>query len=123
MSEFLGITAEHELQPNYYLGTNWPDKDEYVYHMQFSIPDDKDTSKYDKYISVTINAKTGVIKNFYKGMPYVENAQPKDDLATAKAAADAFVAKYYPDYYKAVEYDKLNSESYIDASVKSANCG
>lgn len=120
-SEFLGITAEHELQQNYYLGTNWPDKDEYVYTMQFSIPDDKETSKYNKYVSVTINAKTGVIKSFYKEAPYVENAQPKDGLTTAKAAADAFLAKYYPEYKQTVEYDKLSSESYIDTSVKAAN--
>lgn len=118
-TEFLGITAEHKLQ-SYYLGTNWPNKDEYIYSMQFSIPEDG-KSDYDRYVSVTINAKTGIITSFYKGVPNAEKAEPKDDLTTAKAAADAFLAKYYPEYYKTIEYDKLNSESYIATSSKITN--
>lgn len=114
--DFLGITTEHKLQ-SYYLSSDWPDKNEYVYYMQFRIQNET-ASKNDKYVSVSINAKTGLIKNFSKGAPYAEGAKPKDDMATARAAADAFIAKYYPECYKTIEYDQMRSESYIDPSKK-----
>lgn len=118
-SKFLSISADDKLQ-SYYLSTNWPDKDEYVYSLQFNKPAG-DTSRYDEYTTVTINAKTGVITGFYRGAPNTEEVKPKNDIATAKAAADAFLTENYPEYYKQMEYDKLASESYIDINVKNAD--
>ena len=120
-SKFLNISADSKLQ-NYYLNTNWPSKDEYIWSLNFNKPA-SDTSRYDEYVNVTINAKTGVITSFYRGAPYVEGAKPKDDMAAAKAAVDAFLAENYSEYYKQLEYDKLTSEGNINdnGGIKNAN--
>lgn len=119
-SKFLNISTDSKLQ-SYFLGTNWPSKEEYTWFLQFNKPAGH-SSRYDEYTSVAIDAKTGVITSFYRGAPYSEETKPKDDMATAKAAVDVFLAENYPQYYKQVEYDKLTSESNNnDNGAKNAN--
>ena len=115
-SKFLDIPAGHKLQ-SYYLSTNWPERSEYVWSLQFSKQTD-DSSRYIDHISATINAKTGVITSFYKGSNFAEGAKPKEDIAAVKAKADAFLAEYYPQYVKELVYDKLASESHINTTDK-----
>lgn len=109
--KFLGISDGHKLQ-SFYLGANWPDKKEYTWSLQFNKPAD-DNNQYGDYISVSINAKTSEITSFYRRKSYTEGAKPKHDKATAKAAADAFLKTYYPQYYKELEYDEMAGEYQI----------
>lgn len=120
-SKFIGISTDHKLQ-SYYLGTNWPDKNEYMWSLQFNKPAG-DTAKYDEYTSVTINAKTGVITSFYRGAPKTDNLKLKYDIAAAKKEIDAFLSENYPEYYKQLEYDKQTSEnnSYYNGTIANAN--
>ena len=112
-SKFLNISADSKLQ-SYYLGNSWPSKDEYQWSLNFNKPAG-DTSKYDEYTSVTINAKTGLITSFYRGAPNTGNTKPVGDMAAAKASVEAFLTENYPEFFKQVEYDKLSSESYNSA--------
>lgn len=112
-TEFLNITDEYKLQ-DYYLNKNWPDNKEYTWTLYFIKPS-KDT-KYpdDDFVSVTMNAGTGVIKGFYRYTAGSDDKkQPINDIARAKAVTDAFLSKYYPEYYKQMEYDRISSEEYL----------
>jgi len=110
-SEFIGINDSYKLG-NYYLGTNWPEKKKYTWTLDFNKPADGNNT-YADYISVSIDAKTGEITSFYRNNPTAEGAKPKHDKATAKAAADAFLKKYYPEYYKQLNYNEQDSEYMI----------
>lgn len=107
-AEFLGISDSYKLE-SYYLGANWPEKKEYSWTLQFYKQTDG-SNVYEDYASVTINAKTGEITGFYRNKPTADGTKPKHDIATAKAAADAFLKKYYPEYYKQIEYNELADE-------------
>lgn len=118
-AKFLSITDGYKLQ-DYYLGPNWPDKNEYAWSLQFNKPADENTL-YDEYIHVTINAKSSVITGFYKGVPFTAGAKPKNDMVKAKAEADAFLSQYYPQFYNQLEYDSLASESNYNGRVPYQN--
>lgn len=114
-SKFLNITAESKLQ-SYYLNTSWPSKEDYIWSLQFNKPAG-DKNKYDEYTNVAINAKSGEITSFYRGVSTFDStSKPKGDITAAKAAVDAFLQENYPQYYRQAEYDKLTSESYINGS-------
>ncbi len=119
-AKFLGVTDGHKLQI-YNLNTNWPNKNEYTWSLQFSKPVDEN-NMYEDYISVSVNAKTGEIASFYRSVPYSEGAKPKNDKAKAKTEIDAFLKEYYPQYLKELEYDELAAgESVIYATDKLPN--
>lgn len=113
-SEFLGLTDSFKLQ-SYYLNSGWPDKTQYSWSLYFVKPAD-DKTAYTDNVSVMLDAKTGLITGFNSGTPVNPNTKPINDLKTAKAEADAFLNKYYPQYVKQTEYDKLTSESYMSGS-------
>lgn len=111
-SEFLGITDEYELR-SYYLDRNWPGK-EYVWSLYFIKPSaNKEYPDLDS-VSVSINAGTGEITSFYRYTAGSDGKdQPVNDIAKAKAVTDAFLSKYYPQYYKLLEYDRIYNEEYL----------
>ncbi len=109
-SKFLSLTAESKLQ-GYYLNTNWPSKEDYVWSLQFNKPAG-DKNKYDEYTSVAINAKSGEITSFSRGVNTADSTtKTKGDITAAKAAVNAFLQENYPQYFRQVQYDKLASES------------
>lgn len=110
-AEFLDITDSYKLQ-SYYLNNNWPEKNKYSWSLQFNKPAD-DKTLYDEYINVTVNAQTGIITSFYAGNKSDRDARPKNDIAAAKAAVDAFLSQYYGQYSKQLEFDELSGESNI----------
>lgn len=113
-SEFLKLSESFKLA-SYYLNSGWPDRTQYSWSLYFTKTAD-DTTAYTDYVNVSINAKTGVITSFNKGTPVDPAAKPANDMAKAKADVDAFLSKYYPDYAKQTEYDKLTSENYMSGS-------
>lgn len=117
-SEFLGLTDSFKLQ-SYYLNSGWPDKTQYSWSLYF-VKQDAEKNINTEYVSVMIDAKTGLITGFNGGTPVNQNTKPISDLKTAKAEADAFLNKYYPQYTKQTEYDKLASESYLSDSAQSS---
>lgn len=111
-AKFLGVTDGHKLR-RYNLDTNWPNKNEYTWSLQFSKPADENNA-YEDHISVSVNAKTTEVTSFYRGAPYSEGAKPRNDRAKARAEMDAFLKEYYPQYLKELEYDELaDGESVI----------
>lgn len=110
-ADFLKISKDYELQ-SYNLNTNWPNKDEYIWSLYFRKPSEGKKLS-DENISVTINAKTGVIMSFYKNSSTIDEKLPVNDIAKAKAATDKFLADYYPQYNKLLEYDKISNEEYL----------
>lgn len=118
-SKFLNITAESKLQ-SYYLNTNWPAKDDYVWSLHFNKPAG-DKNKYDEYTNVAINAKSGEITSFNRGVQVTDNTtKPKGDITAAKAIVEAFLQENYPQYFRQVQYDKLASESYLNDSTNTS---
>lgn len=111
-SEFLGITDEYELR-SYYLDRNWPGK-EYVWSLYFIKPSaNKEYPDLDS-VSMSINAGTGEITSFYRYTAGSDGKdQPVNDIAKAKSVTDAFLSKYYPQYYKLLEYDRIYNEEYL----------
>lgn len=113
-SEFLKLTDSFKLE-SCYLNSVWPDRTRYAWSMYFTKPAD-DKTAYTDNISVTIDAKAGVITSFNKGTPVNATAKPVNDIARAKTEVDAFLSRYYPQYATQTEYDKLSSESYLSDS-------
>lgn len=113
-AKFLDLSDEFKVD-YFYLGTNWPDKNDYSWQLQFTRPADDETG-YITYISVTVNAKTGEITSFYISTPDAGSLKPKKDITVAKAEADAFLKEYYPEYFKQLEYNKQDDENRIYAN-------
>ncbi len=114
-AEFIGLSDDYELQ-SYYLNTSWPDNKEYIWSLSFTKPAENERDS-DEYVSVSINAKSKVIMSFYRRTSNAGEKQPLYDIAKAKADADAFLAKYYPQYYKQLEYNSINEEYLTDKTV------
>ena len=118
-SVFLNITSEFKLE-NAYLNKNWPEKN-YVWRLYFTKKDAADESK-QYYTYVTIDAKTGAIIGFnIEGLSQPETTI-QYDIDKTKEKADAFLNKYYGDYYKQVEYDKSSNEYVYSADNKNIIC-
>lgn len=117
-TEYLGISDEYELQ-NYYLNTSWPDGREYLWSLDFSKPSEGNGSISDS-VYVSINAKSKEITSFYfyNYLPDAGQKKPINDIADARAEADAFLRKYYPQYYKQVEYNEIYEEYLDDPTIK-----
>jgi hypothetical protein len=119
-SEFINISDDYELQ-SYHLNTSWPDEKEYIWSLYFRRTlEDKKLG--EEFISVSINAKTGLIFSFYRNSAdSSDEQQPVNDIAKARAVTDAFLSKYYPQYYKLLEYDRVANEEYLmDKTVPSS---
>lgn len=108
-TKFLGLDNEFKLT-SYNLNTNWPVKGDYIWNLYFN-KTAKDENDVSQYVSVGINANTGIITSFYINAPSQQGLKPKYDLTAAKSAADAFLSEYYPDILKQVEYDELATEN------------
>ncbi len=117
--EFLKLTDSFKLQ-SYYFNSSWPDRTQYSWSLYFTKPDD-DKNAYTDYVNVMIDAKTGVITGFNRGTPVNPVSKPVNNVTKAKADTDAFINKYYPQYVKQIEYDKLTSESNIPGSDQNTN--
>jgi len=105
-----GLSDDFKLQ-SYYLNTNWPDKKVYLWSLSFEKPSEDGT--LDEYINVSVDAGTKEIMSFYKYVPYAGDKKPVNDISKAKAATDAFLAKYYPQYMNQLEYDVVSNEEYL----------
>jgi hypothetical protein len=110
-AKFLGLNDEFKLT-SYNLNTNWPIKGDYIWNLYFN-KTAKDDTGVSEYISISINAATGVICSFYRSVPNQQGIKPKYDLAASKTAVDAFLLEYYPDILKQVKYDELATENNI----------
>lgn len=110
-AKFLDISDEFTVD-YFYLGNNWPDKNDYSWQLEFKKPVDEETG-YVAYISATINAKTSEIIGFYRSEQNNEVLKPKNDIEAAKAQVDAFLKEYYPEYFKKLEYNELSSENRV----------
>lgn len=113
-AKYTGITDEFKLSGSN-LGTGYPDRTKYVWNLNFN-KEDKENPNASLYASVTIDANTGEITNFYRGVPYNPNAKAQYDQAASKAAVDAFLSQNFPEYYKQVKYDELGNRDIVYAT-------
>jgi len=94
------------------LSRGWPDKDDFYWRLSFNNePTPKD--KEYRYVSVSIDAKTSEISNFYKSTPYKEGESAKYDLEASKAQVEAFLKDFKADRFSQTEYDDSFKNDYI----------
>lgn len=84
---------------NVNLYSNWSDKDEYTWNLEFS----KQQNNSYNGISVTIDAKKGDILGYYRSLPYEEKAVVKYDEEKAKKIAEDFIQKLQPERFTETE--------------------
>lgn len=116
---FLNITSEFKLE-NSYLNKLWPEKN-YIWRLYFTKKDAADETK-QYYTYVTMDAKTGAIISFNIERPGQKDTDTKYDIDKTKEKADAFLSKYFGDYYKQVEYDRLSNEYAYAPENKNTVC-
>lgn len=115
-TKFLGLTDDFKLTWTN-LNQNYPDRNEYVWNLNFN-KEDKEDPNTNAYVSVSINANTGVITNFYRNAPYVQDAKAKYDLAASKTAVEEFLTQNYPEYFKQVRYNEFANNNVIYGSTE-----
>jgi len=108
--EMLGLTEEYKLS-NARLSRSWPNKDEFLWRLSF-VKEARGDNDY-RYASITLNAKTGEITNFYTSIPYDANAKAKYDEKDAKAAAEEFLKEFKPELFSQTEYDTASQDDVI----------
>lgn len=109
-AEFTGLTGDFKLQ-DYYLNTNWIDNSEYLWSLSFEKK--SEDGKTEDYVSISVNANTREITDFYRYTPDTGNKKPVKDISKIKEITDAFLQKYYPQYSKQLEYDVVSNEEYL----------
>lgn len=110
-TKYLGLTDEFKLTYSS-LNQNYPARSEYIWNLNFN-KEDKENPGASIYISAGINANTGVMQNFYRSFPYVQDAKAKYDQAASKAAVEEFLSQNYPEYYKQVKYNEFANNNII----------
>ena len=95
-----------------YLSKNWPDNNQYYWYLNFNKKPQADKKNDFRYVSVTIDAKTGEITGFNISNPMDENAKVKDDLTAAKTAVEKFMTEFAPVKFKQTEYNANYEEDY-----------
>lgn len=100
------------------LSKNWPLNDNLSWYMSFSKAATKTSS--GSYASVTVDAVSGKVKNFYGDRKYVEGEKGKISIADAKTAVDKFLKEFRPDLYSQLVYDDVYNTDYSKQTDKPA---
>lgn len=110
--KLLGLTDDFKVS---YLNLNrdWPDRDDYVWYINFAKEAQKDAAKKNASVSVTLNAMTGEIKRFYTYEAPVQTGEGKYDEAASKAAVESFLKSFKPDKYRDTEADDTTNNTYL----------
>jgi hypothetical protein len=94
------------------LSPAWPEDGNFQWHLSFN----KEATAEDKeygYASVTLDAKTGEVFNFYRSVPYKEGEKAKYDLEASKAAVEAFLKEFKADKFSKTVYDDVSEGNLI----------
>lgn len=103
-SKYTGLTADFILESSN-LSREYPVRTEFSWYLSFR-KEAAGTETENKYVSVTINARTGEIKGFYVSAPYSATAVAKYDKAVSKKAAEDFLKEFKPELFSQSEYDE-----------------
>jgi len=103
--KYLELTNEYKLTGANLFG--YMNNESYAWHLYFNNRDAK-KDKTDKYrnVTVTVNAKTGEIQNFYVDTPYEENAKVKFDKDSARTEVEKFLKEFKPNTFHQTVYDE-----------------
>jgi uncharacterized membrane protein YkoI len=98
---------ENDLDEGYILNSwnlsrDWPFEKELIYNMSFR-KEIKDENQRYLYADVTLNAKSGEIKRFYKDYSYTEK-EPKFDEISAKSEIEKYLEDFIPEKFKETEF-------------------
>jgi hypothetical protein len=99
------LTSDYKLV-NANLTRNWPLRNEYIWNLNFNKEAGKSEGSDNGYLSVSINAKTREITNFYRNTIISESSKAKYTEAQSKQAAEEFVKSFWADKFKNTEYDE-----------------
>ena len=102
-----------------YLNKGWRSKDSFEWCLNYSKIINKNTSE-SLEVSVTADAKTGEIKNFWITSSYDKNAKPIKTKEEAKAICDDVLKTLLPNKYAKLKYND-SYETYNPADSKTQN--
>ncbi len=99
----LNIDTDFKLS-NSQLQKDWRNEDSFIWSFQYSKIINKDTN-LTRDISVSVDAKTGDILDFWTYYSSPEGTKPQKTKEQAKAISDDVLQKLIPGYYSKVKYD------------------
>lgn len=104
----LELTEDFALK-NSNLTRNWPDRDEFVWRLEFRKEGSDKTA--NRYVSVAVNALNGEVKSFYTNYSHKEEETAQYDKNTAKAAAEALLKELQPAKFAETYYDESGDDA------------
>lgn len=101
------------------LNRDWMFKQNFTWNIYFQ-KEATNTGKTDGgYVSASINAVTGEVKDFYRSFYYDGNQKPKYDFEASKAAVESFLKTFIPEKYKDIIYEEVpDYRIYREAAVE-----
>lgn len=99
---------------NINLRKGWPDKDRFVYNMNFRKEIETENKEEYRllYASASIDAKTGEILNFYTDDVYLEE-EPGFDKDAARAEVEKFLQGFKPERYAETLLEEQEKDEYV----------
>jgi len=90
------------------LYNSWENKDDYIWNLSFSKEEKVSGETRYYYATISLNAATGEVMDFYKSIPYEQGAKVKFDRDEALKIASDFIKSIQPEKYKDAEYTDWN---------------
>jgi hypothetical protein len=101
----LEVTSDYRLDhANLYRDSTF--RDEFAWDLSFiKEAREKDNTVRQYYISVTIDARDGGLKGYYRYLPVDADSRSKFDEKEAREAAEEFINAFIPDRFREMEFD------------------
>ncbi len=109
--KILGIGKEYRMS-NINLYKNWINKQDYLWNIYFVTEEVKRDMMINESYSVTIDAKTGEVVNFYKSEYLDKDKQPRYDEKESLKIATDYIKSMQPERYQETEYVTWNQQHY-----------
>lgn len=103
---------------NAYLNKGWRNNDSFGWSLNYTKVLNKDTNE-SLEVSVTADAKTGEIQNFWLSSSYDKNAKPIKTKEEAKAICDDVLKTLLPNKYAKLKYDDAYDDYNNPVDIKS----
>lgn len=95
------------------LRKDWSNENSFIWTLQYRKVLDAETNQY-RDVSVSLNAKTGDVQNFWTYYTAPEGTKPQKTKEEAKAIADSGLKELLPSKYLKLKYDESYNTYYED---------